>query len=47
MTCLFLCLRLDNTWVVEVNSSLLCNGMSENGDLYIKLYIKLGIFSSV
>ena len=40
-------LRLDNTgaWVVWVNPWLLCNGMSENIDLYIKL--KLGIFSII
>ena len=38
-------LRLDKTgvWVIEVYPSLLCNQMSENVDLYIKL--KLGIFS--
>ena len=40
-------LRLDNTgaWVIEVYSSLPCNQMSENVDLYIKL--KLGIFSFI
>ena len=40
-------LRLDNTgaWVLEVYPSLLCNRMSENVDLYIKL--KLGIFSFI
>ena len=31
-------LRLDNTgaWVVEVNTSLLCNRMTENVELYTK-----------
>ena len=40
-------LRLDNTGacVIEVYPSLLCNWMSENVDLYIKL--KLGIFSFI
>ena len=43
----FLALRLDNTgaWVMEVYPSLLCNLMSENYDLYIKL--KLGIYSFI
>ena len=40
-------LRLDNTAakVVDVNPSLLCNQMTDNVDLYIKL--KLRIFSIV
>ena len=35
-------LRLDNTgaWVNEVYPSLLCNWMSENVDLYIKLKLR-------
>ena len=42
-----LLLRLDNTgaWVLGVYPSLLCNRMSENVDLCIKL--KLGIFSLI
>ena len=40
-------LRLDNTGarVIEVYTSLLCNRVSEQVDLYIKL--KLGLFSSI
>ena len=40
-------LRLDNTGalVVEVNPSLLCNQMTDNVELYIKL--KLRIFSII
>ena len=40
-------LRLDNTgaWVIEVYSSLLCNQMSKNVDIYIKW--KLGMFSVI